>query len=153
MRTHGISHRRLVSAGRRCDERGVVTAFVAIMAVGLVTAAGLVYDGGQILNRYRQAGDLAAQAARAAAQGVDRTSLQAGEPLVDISEASQRADSFLADAGYPGAGTVTVDGDEVTVTVTLSRQAYVVPFGPREVTASASAALAQGVDEARPGGP
>jgi hypothetical protein len=141
-----------VSAGRRRDERGVVTAFVAIMAVGLITAAGLVYDGGQILNRYRQAGDLAAQAARAGAQGIVPGSLEAGEPQVDAREARHRADSFLAEAGYAGTGAVAVAGDEITVTVTLPRDPYLVPFGPRRVTASASATLTQGVDTARPGG-
>jgi hypothetical protein len=142
-----------VSCRQPRDERGVVTAFIAIMAVGLITAAGLVYDGGQILNRYRQAGDLAAQAARAAAQGIAPASFETGEPRVDIREARRRATAFLVDAGYPGAGTVSVSDDRVTVTVTLSRRPYLVPFGPRHVTASATATLAQGVDQARPGGP
>lgn len=142
-----------MSRGRPRDERGVVTAFVAILAVGLITVAGLVYDGGQILSRYREAGDLAAQAARAGAQGITQQSLHAGEPQVDEREAHLRANRFLADAGYTDAGSVAVDGGEVTVTVTLARRPYLVPFGPRHVTASASASLAQGVDASRPGGP
>lgn len=142
-----------MSGGHRGDERGVVTAFVAIVAVGLITAAGLVYDGGQILSRYRQAGDLAAQAARAGAQGISEGSLHGGEPQLDVREARRRAVGLLADAGYPGAGAVRVDGDEVTVTVTLPRRPHLVPFGPRHVTATASAALTQGVDAPRSGGP
>jgi hypothetical protein len=34
---------------RNLDDRGSVSAFVAVIAIALVAVAGLVYDGGQIL--------------------------------------------------------------------------------------------------------
>ena len=139
--------------GWRRDDRGVVTAFVAIVAVGLLTAAGLVYDGGQLLGRYRQASDLAGEAARAAAQGVDTGSQQAGEPAIHAGDAEARADAFLAAAGHPGTGDVAVEGDEVTVSVTLVNEGVFLPGASREVTGTATATLALGVDDARPGGP
>ena len=134
------------------DDRGVVTAFVAIVATGLLAAAGLVHDGGQLLGRYREAGDLAAEASRAAAQGVDTPSLRAGTPLVDARDARARADAFLAATGHAGAGVVSVDGAEVTVRVTLPVEGLILPLASRDVTASASASLAIGVEGTREAG-
>ncbi len=137
---------------RRRDDRGVTTAFVAIVAVGLLFVAGLVADGGRYIAAYRQAGDLAANAARAAAQGVDTEALRDGEVRLDATDAQARADDFLAAAGHAGVGTVSVDGAEVTVIVTLTADALILPTGTKAVTASATAAATRGVDQPS-GGP
>jgi Flp pilus assembly protein TadG len=124
---------------------------VAIITVGLIFTAALVYDGGQIIATYRQAGDLAANAARAAAQGIDPASLRTGPVRLDPDDAQQRASAFLADAGHPGTGTVTVDDDRVTVTVTLTPDSHLLPLGSRQIRAQATAAPTRGVDQ--PGEP
>ena len=132
------------------NERGVVTAFVAILATGLLMAAALVHDGGQVLARYREATDLARSAARAGAQAVDRPGLDTADVRVDASGARRRVDDYLADAGHPGTAAVTVEDDQVTVRVTLASDTHFLPIGPGEVTATASATAVAGVDEARP---
>lgn len=137
------------------DERGnVVIAFTTTAFFGLLAFVGLAYDGGQFARRYNEATDLAASAARAGAQAVDTGDLYAtGQTVVDPDEASERVAAYLARAGHPGSGTVTVAGDEVTVTVTLRVSARILPLGTRPVSATASATAARGVEAAPVGGP
>jgi Flp pilus assembly protein TadG len=134
------------------DDRGAITAFVAIIALGLLLVTGLVADGGRYIATYRQAGDLAANAARAAAQGVDLQALGEGTVALEPADAQARAADFLASAGHPGAGATSVAGDEVTVTVTLTADALILPTGAKTVTASATATSTRGVDQPS-GGP
>ena len=59
-------------SGRRLHgDEGMVTAFVAILAVSIIFVTGLVLDGGYVLAAKREANNLAEQAARAGAQHVD----------------------------------------------------------------------------------
>lgn len=135
------------------DDRGVVTVFVAVMAAALVFVAGFAFDGGQILLTFTRANNLADAAARAAAQGIDTDQFRAsGTVTLDPSDAQARAAAFLADAGHPGVGSVTVSGDEVTVTVTLVHDLRLAP-GTRSVTASSTATAVEGVDGPPIGGP
>src|SRR3546814_12466550 len=55
------------------DERGSITAFVAVVAVALVMVAGMAYDGGQVIHAHNAARNDAQQAARAGAQRIDLT--------------------------------------------------------------------------------
>ncbi|MEZ5230977.1 MAG: Tad domain-containing protein [Acidimicrobiales bacterium] len=55
----------------RSQERGSVTVFTVVMTVALLFMAGLVFDGGQILNARRVAANIAESAARAGAQELD----------------------------------------------------------------------------------
>ena len=55
------------------------SAFVAVVAVGLVMVAGMAYDGGHIVAAQATARGLAASAARAGAQEVDLPSFWPGE--------------------------------------------------------------------------
>jgi Flp pilus assembly protein TadG len=139
-------------ATRRSDDRGVVTAYVAIVATGLIFVAGMVYDGGQIINTYLEASDLAGNAARAGAQATSAAELyRSGTVRLEPADAEERASAFLARAGHPGSGSVTVDGDEVTVTVTLEQTSHILPLGPRSMEATASATAVRGVEQ--PGEP
>jgi Flp pilus assembly protein TadG len=132
----------------RRDDRGVVTAYVAIVATGLIFVAGLVHDGGQMINTYLEASDLAGNAARAGAQATSSAELyRSGRVQLDADDAESRAQAFLARAGHPGAGTVRVDDNEVTVTVTLHQSARILPIGPRTLEATASATAVRGVEE------
>jgi Flp pilus assembly protein TadG len=105
----------------RTPERGSAALFVAIIAVALLAAVGLVVDGGYALADRQAASDAAEQAARAGADQVSANSLRAGGPArLNTTRAIAAADSILAELGRTG--TVAVEGDEVTVTVTIVRR-------------------------------
>jgi hypothetical protein len=111
----------LTSAGeRRRDESGMVTAFVVIFSLALIVMAGLVLDGGLAVAAKVKAIDDAQAAARAGAQAIDIPTYRAtGQITLDPTEAESAATQFLAAAGQTGQ--VKVDGDQVTVTVTVSQ--------------------------------
>ena len=90
---------------------------MVLIASGIFLAVlGLVYDGGQVLNERAQAKQVAEQAARA---GVDQLGdLRSGQDVVDVAAATSRARQVLQQAGWNG--TVTVNGNQVTVEVTGS---------------------------------
>jgi hypothetical protein len=101
-------------------EAGMVTAFVVIFTAALLLMAGLVLDGGLALSAKVQAIDDAQAAARAGAQAIDIPLYRAtGQITLDPTQASADAQHFLAAAGRTG--TVAVDGDQVTVTVTITQ--------------------------------
>jgi Flp pilus assembly protein TadG len=66
------------------DERGSITAFVAVVATALVLVAGMAYDGGQVIAAHNAARNDAERAARAGAQQIDIDHLRAtNEPILD----------------------------------------------------------------------
>ena len=139
--------RRLTRA--RGDERGgVFSLFGAIVAFALIFVAGLAYDGGQHIKTYVEANDLAESAARAGAQATDPSDLLAGRTALDPAAAQARVAEFMAAAGHSGTGHASVSRDRVTVTVTLTQAAHILPIGPRTISATASATPARGVEEA-----
>jgi hypothetical protein len=102
------------------EEDGTVTAFVVVSAFALILMAGLVLDGGLALSAKVQAIDDAQAAARAGAQAIDLPTYRAtGQITLDPAQATTDADNYLAAAGHTG--TVAVDGDQVTVTVTITQ--------------------------------
>jgi hypothetical protein len=101
-------------------EAGMVTAFVVIFTAALLLMAGLVLDGGLALSAKVQAIDDAQAAARAGAQAIDIPLYRAtGQITLNPTQASADALRFLAAAGRTG--TVAVDGNQVTVTVTITQ--------------------------------
>jgi Putative Flp pilus-assembly TadE/G-like len=130
------------------DERGVLSIFGAIVATALVFVAGLAYDGGQYIKTYVEANNLAESAARAGAQAIDPSDLLTGRTDIDPAAAQTRVAEFLANAGHRSAGWARVSGSQVTVTVTLSQSAHILPLGPRKLSATASATAARGVEAA-----
>lgn len=99
------------------DERGQVTAFVVTMMGGLLLLAGLVFDGGNTISAKRHAINEAEAAARAGAQALDVSKYRSSNVVdLDPSAARQAAMSYLSATG--DSGTVQVDGDHVSVTVT-----------------------------------
>jgi hypothetical protein len=102
------------------EEDGTVTAFVVVFTLALILMAGLVLDGGLTLAAKVQAIDDAQAAARAGAQAIDLPTYRAtGQITLDPAEATTDADNYLAAAGHTG--TVAVNGDQVTVTVTITQ--------------------------------
>ncbi len=127
-------------------DRGSVTIFVAVLAVGLVAAAGLAYDGAQKLGGLSQARDLADNAARACVQGADEeATLSAGAPVLDPVDASAAARDYLARVGSP-ASVVTVSESSCNVTVTLTIPTRFLPNGPFVVSATETAQALYGVE-------
>jgi Flp pilus assembly protein TadG len=102
------------------DERGQVTLFVVLATAALLVLSGLVVDGGYILAARRRAIDEADGAARAGVQalalGAYRSS---GEVALDPDAAAAAARDFLAATGHTG--TVSVDGDQVAVSVSFAQ--------------------------------
>lgn len=128
-------------------ERGSLSIFVAVIAVGLLAAAGLAIDGGRKLNALGAARDLADNAARAGAQELDQTAVRSsGQGVLDPAAAEARALDYLASVGQ--SGTVAVDADTVTVTVTLAQDMVILPIGTQHVSATESARTLQEVSDA-----
>ena len=121
------------------DERGVVSTFLAVIALAMLMAAGLAIDGGRKVNALLEASHLADNAARAGAQAVDLDTLRTtGDLRLLPDQATARVDQYLASIGRTG--NVTVVGDTVTVTVTLTVDPVLLPMGPITVTATETAA-------------
>lgn len=129
---------------RRADH-GQATAFIAVVATALIMVAGLAYDGGQYLRAYLEASDLAEAAARAGAQATGADDLLGGDTSLDPAVAEANVNTFVAEAGHPGVATTSVSLDSVTVTVTLSQPAHILPLGTKSISATATAEPARGV--------
>ena len=144
MRTHHHPHRRIVT--HVGDERGSVTAFVAVVAVALVMVAGMAYDGGQVIAAQGRARSYAAKAARAGAQKIDLSVLRSkGDTVLDPSAAEASARAYLTDVG--ATGTVIVDGQAISVTVTMSQPMLILPVADRTVVVTETVSA---LDEATP---
>ena len=121
------------------DERGALSTFMAVIALALLMAAGLAVDGGRKVNALREASHLADNAARAGAQAVDLDTLRTtGELRLVPEEATARVTDYLARLGHTAE--VTVAGDTITVTISLTVEPVLLPTGPITVTATETAA-------------
>jgi hypothetical protein len=98
------------------DERGSVTVFVVGALLALIVMGGLVFDGGAIVAGHREADAEAEGAARAGAEQISIPALRSGNLQLDTAEATAAAEKYLSQYGHDG--TVVVDGDTVTVTLT-----------------------------------
>ena len=122
------------------NERGAVSTFLAVIALALLMAAGLAVDGGRKVNALREASHLADNAARAGAQAVDLDTLRTtGDLTLLPTDAADRAHQYLTSLGYTGAE-VTVTGDTITVTLSLTVDPVLLPTGPITVTVTETAA-------------
>ena len=127
-------------------ESGMVTAFVVVFTLALLVMAGLVLDGGLALSAKVQAIDDAQAAARAGAQAIDVPLYRStGQITLDVTQATADAESYLAQSGHTG--TVTVSGDQVSVTVTIGQPTQLLSLagiGHITVTGAGSATAEQG---------
>jgi hypothetical protein len=106
----------------------------------------MAYDGGQVIHAHNAARNDAEQAARAGAQQIDITHLrQTSEPRLDAAEAEAAALDYLAQVG--ATGTASVDGPDITVTVTRTQPLYILPGQDRTITVTETASA---VEEAEP---
>jgi hypothetical protein len=130
----------------RLDQRGSITAFVAVVATALVLVAGMAYDGGQVIAAHTAARNDAARAARAGAQQIDLDHLRAtNEPRLDTTAAETAAVDFLERAGVTGSAAAS--GASITVTVTVVQPMLILPGADRTITVNETATA---VDEEQP---
>jgi hypothetical protein len=122
-------------------EDGSVTLFVVVLTVALLTAVGLVVDGGGKIRALERADETALEAARAGSQVLDVPAAVRGETVsLDPSGAARAARAYLQAAGV--AGTMRVSGGVVSVSTSVRYRPVflaVVGVGPLTVTGSASA--------------
>jgi Flp pilus assembly protein TadG len=122
------------------DDRGVVTLMLVVFALALLLSVGLVVDGGVKLRAVQQADQVAAEAARAAAQQIDVAGVQAGgAPRLRTADAAAAGQAVLAAAGATGAVAPRADGS-VEVTASITRPTVFLGLvGVAEVTGSGRA--------------
>jgi hypothetical protein len=133
----------------RASDRGSVTIFVAVLAIGFIAAAGLAYDGAQKLGAVAEVRDLSDNAARACAQEIDdESTISTGQVRLARGDAEARARSYLAGFGLSPA-LVVVTGDVCEVTVKLTVSPRLLPGGPWEVSTTERAQALYGVEAPR----
>jgi Flp pilus assembly protein TadG len=123
------------------DENGSIALYFAIVALAAFAMLGLVVDGGQAFASRERAADLATQAARSAADALTPESVR-GQPTdlrADPAAARLAANKLVSAAGAR-LDDVTVDGDQVSVTVTIHRPTAILSaVGLNEISQTASA--------------
>lgn len=109
----------------RPDERGSVSAWMALASFAMITLVGLAVDLGGQVHAQQRAHDVAAQAARTGAQEVlAAPAVQGRYARIDTTAARQSAQAYLSAAGVRG--TVTVQGGNRIVVTT--RDTYATKF-------------------------
>ena len=114
--------RLLTAPGRRHDERGAAAVWTLIIAsTAFVALLGLVGGGGELVNDHVAAKRAAEQAARAGADELSQAAVvHDSTDRVNVGDAIARAKQVLQQSGW--SGTVQVNGSEVTVTATGTRE-------------------------------
>jgi Flp pilus assembly protein TadG len=122
------------------SERGSVTVWMVLMVVALTLIVGIAVDLTGQLAAKRVAGDVAAEAARAAGEQVDQSAyLGGGSVEVKAAAAKQAALAYVKAAGLQG--TVQIEGGSVLVVDTTAQYKPVflsaLGVGTLQVTGSA----------------
>ncbi|WP_053203925.1 pilus assembly protein TadG-related protein [Jiangella muralis] len=107
------------------DQTGSFTLIFAVVTIALLAMAGLVHDGRRQLTAQQRADAVAAEAARAAGQEIDGSTL-IGSPGLDRARAVAAARDHLAAAGI--SGTVTLDGSTIVVRTDATEPAAILPL-------------------------
>jgi hypothetical protein len=120
----------------RLGDEGSITAMTAAVVGGFVLMLALVVDGGAVLRARTDAFGTAAAAARAGAQQLDEDALAQGDVVLDVGEAEEAAQSYLAAQG--ATGSVSIAGADVVVTV---NETVAIPELGQSVSISATATV------------
>ncbi|WP_410810412.1 pilus assembly protein TadG-related protein [Micromonospora sp. 067-2] len=84
-------------------EDGRVSIFLAVAMIGVLAIVGLTFDGAGQLRTLQRAENLAAEAARAGGQAIDRaTAIEGGPKRIDQPQARVAVANYLASAGTAG---------------------------------------------------
>ncbi len=131
---------------RRDD--GAFTLMVVAFAAALFLMVGLSVDGGGRLTTLARADDVAAEAARAAAQAIDLpTAISGDADVANPVAAKAAAEEYLRDAGATGHAEVINNGTAVRVTVHIGYTPKILGafgLGPWTETGVATARLLTG---------
>jgi hypothetical protein len=135
------------------DQRGggYVGAFIVLFSTLIVAGVGILVDTARIVATDRQMHSIALEAARAGANAVDSSSWRSGSgAVVDPGEAQSAASSaaaaFVTGSGA-SLGSVSVNGTEVTVTVSATVDPRFPLMSSRTVSATASAVAIAGITQ------
>lgn len=123
--------------------RGSISAFVVCIVMGMLSLAGLAFDGGRVVSTYMEIADAAQNAARMGDQFL--VGIRDGKPRVDESVGSNAVKNFLGSKGL--SGQIQVHGRMITVTVRHRVPMRILSiFGImfREITVSRTAELVEG---------
>lgn len=100
------------------SERGNAALFSLVVVAALLTIVTLISDGAERMQAGREATRVSGEAARTASQEMTGALIVGGAPKIDTAAGAAAARAYLRQAGVDG--TVTVDGDTVTVTVSIT---------------------------------
>ena len=137
---------------RLSGQDGSVSLMLVVAVLAMLTAVGLVVDGGQKLRSTQRADDAAAEAARAAVLSVQPGSTVRGlAPRTDNAAAIRAAEDHLRAAGVAGSVHVSEGRVQVATTSTFTPSFLsLIGLGPQTVTGRADARLARGVEQEQP---
>jgi len=128
-------------------DRGSVSLFTVVVALGLLVAIGLVVDGGGKIRALQRANAAAAEAARVGGQAINAGPAIEGQATgVDPMLARAAAQSYLDSAGVDGTVNV-VGGAELEVTTTTTYEPIflsLIGVGPMTTTGHGKVRLARG---------
>ena len=131
----------------RRDDRGSVSIWALLLTSGAFTLLlGLIVDGGHLIDARLEASRVAAQAARLGADQLSAGSVREGGDAVNGEIAAAEARRYLAAADHRG--TVGIQGDRVTVTVTGTSPARILSVIGIDSFPVEESETAQGVTEA-----
>ncbi|MBN9620783.1 MAG: hypothetical protein J0H43_13795 [Actinobacteria bacterium] len=137
----GWVRHRLTTAATAGGDRGAVMFWVVPIMIGLIAMAGLIVDGGNAISARERAEDVSQQAARAGADALSPIALHDSDHsalTADPWAARAAAQRVLDSAGISNP-TVVVNGDSVTVSVTVHEKTQVLSaFGLNDISGSAS---------------
>lgn len=103
------------------DDSGTVSMFFAILAPAYLAVFGLVVDYGGQIRALQRADNIAAEAARAAGQGINAgQAIAGGDKVIDQAAAVTAAQAYLGSLPGVSGNVDVVDGEHLKVTVTVS---------------------------------
>jgi hypothetical protein len=120
---------------------GAISAPMAICILASIVVIGLAIDGVRAAQGVARADAIAEEAARAAGQALDPTSLARGIAAIDPDAAAEAAREYLAAAGARGEVTIPVP-DRIRVDVTVDQPAVLLGAVGRPVLTSRGSAEA-----------
>ncbi|RLP91557.1 MULTISPECIES: pilus assembly protein TadG-related protein [unclassified Micromonospora] len=93
----------IASRRPRAGDHGRVSIFLAVAMTGVLAIVGLSFDGAGQLRTLQRADNLAAEAARAGGQAIDRaTAIEGGPTRINRRQARVAVANYLAAAGTTG---------------------------------------------------
>ena len=111
------------------DERGVLTAMFAVLAIFFILIISVLAESGRKLNNLSRAEDLASEVARAAAATLDIEEIARGNAVIDDSDRPREQADLIVDAfDDVSIESFVVNGDRVSVQVRVAATSFIPGF-------------------------